>query len=240
MIASLNQEINREEADYKRALAAAPYHDDARVATQTAALVEKGHAILQIHRLARGDREHCAALLALFDPPPGARVLDAGCGVGRVADLMRQLRPDLEMVMLNISRAQLAMCSAGIERHEGSFEAIPLPDGSVDAAMYLYSLGHGRLSLALAEAARVIRRDGVLFIYDLTAEDSGALIDTLGYKAHRRDDVEDAAVAAGFSVSLVVEPEGTDLTAFHEILPPEHYAAIFAGVRPIAYRFERR
>jgi ubiquinone/menaquinone biosynthesis C-methylase UbiE len=224
MVSSINQKLSREEADYKRALEIAPYADDEDVGRRTAEIVGSGHGILQIHRLATDDETHVHELLAYFDPPPGARVLDAGCGVGRVAELMARERPDLEFVLLNISRAQLDMCPADFERVCGSFEDVPLPGGSVDAVMFLYSLGHGRLSLCLGEAARLLRSGGVLFVYDLTTGDSRTLIETLGYKAHARGDVESLADAAEFDLSFMAD----------------RYAEIFAGVRPILYRFIRR
>jgi SAM-dependent methyltransferase len=226
-----------ERADYERARSVAPYANDALVGRQTAALVAAGHRILQIHRLGATDNEHVSVLLEMFAPPPGARVLDAGCGVGRVAVLMREARPDLSFILLNVSAAQLALCPDGFERHRADFHAVPLSDDSVDAAMYLYSLGHGMLSECLAEAARVLRPAGILFVYDLTAADSSRLIVNLGYKAHARADVERAAVVAGFGDARIVEPTETDLSEFHRVVPADQCESLLAGVRPIAYRF---
>ena len=55
-----------------------------------------------------GEAVHCARLLELMSPKPGAVVLDAGCGFGAVAKHMAELRPDLRFHLLNLTDVQLA------------------------------------------------------------------------------------------------------------------------------------
>ena len=131
--------------DFERARAIAPYGDDARVGHVTRMLVSHGSGILQTHKLAATDRDHVAALLDRFAPPQGARVLDAGCGVGAVAEMMARIRSDLRFTLLNISGAQLEMAPAGMAKVRADIHALPFSAGRFDAVMFNYSLGHGLL-----------------------------------------------------------------------------------------------
>jgi SAM-dependent methyltransferase len=225
-------------SDHRLALSRAPYGNDEEVGRITASIISAGHSILQIHRMGESDDEHVAALLSIFNPKHGAMVLDAGCGVGEVARLMKIARPDLSFSLLNISATQLALCPEGMERIRADFHRIPADDESFDAVMFNYSLGHGLLAKSIAEARRVLKPGGVLFIYDLAADDSSRLIETLGYKAHPKRRVEVAAKFNGFRVDLSGTPT-TSIGAFMKFIDPTTYAEIFAGVTPAIYRFTR-
>jgi SAM-dependent methyltransferase len=227
-------------ADYQKAQRRAPYADETTVASVTAAIVAAGHSIFHIHKLADNDSDHVAELLSLFAPPQHALVLDAGCGVGRVAELMADLRPDLRFILLNVSGAQLALCSVGFDKRQADFHDTGLPDGSVGAVMFNYSLGHGLLVSALAEAARVLAPGGILFIYDLTAEDSATLIESLGYKAHPAREVVATAREFGFALDFAEILTETSVSDFSEIAPPSICAELARIARPVAYRFVRR
>jgi ubiquinone/menaquinone biosynthesis C-methylase UbiE len=100
--------------------------------------------------------------------PAGKDVVDVGCGGGAlVRDLARLgARP----IGIEISPEQLApaLAAAGDGRYlVGRAEELPLPDGSVDVAVFMRSLHHvpvaGMLP-ALREARRVLRRDGVVYV----------------------------------------------------------------------------
>lgn len=239
MSASLNQKISKEERDFKAALRRAPYGDDAEVGRMTAEIVGRGHSILQIHKLADNDHEHVDKLLALMEPAQNAVILDAGCGVGRVAGLMAECRADLDFILLNVSQSQLDLCPSQFRRVRADFHATGLPDANVDGVMFNYSLGHGLLPAALAEAHRVLRPEGVLFIYDLASEDSSRLIETLGYKAHSRARVEGVATDIGFRLDHAGIIEDTSLGDFADILDRETFSVVFDGVFPAVYRFTK-
>lgn len=214
---------------------AAPYGDDAEVGRITRDLVAAGHRLFQIHRLADTDAEHVAALLALADLPIGAAVLDAGCGVGSVAEMMASQRPDLSITLLNVSRAQLEMCPEGFPQIEASFHEVPVPAGSFDAVLFLYSLGHGRLHKALSEAARILRPGGVVFIYDLMTPAPERVASTLGYVPHSAGNVLEAAASCGLAVTSAAIPQ-TNVDEFLTVLPRASYDWVFAGVAPVYYR----
>ena len=93
--------------------------------------------------------------------PAGRVIVDVGCGDG---GLVRALaRRGARMTGVEVSEGQLARARAhppvADERYlEGSGQALPLPDDSADAVVFLQSLHHvpaEHMDAALAEAARV-------------------------------------------------------------------------------------
>ena len=212
------------------------YENDALVGDLTRSLMASGHRIFQIFRLGKSDAEHVAALLDLARFPQNALVLDAGSGIGAVAAEMAKQRPDLRFVLLNISSAQLALSPPHMQWCQAPMENIPFDDGTFDAVMVNYALGHADLERALAEFHRVLKPGGVLFIYDMTADDPACLLDTLSYRLHTHDAV--VSTADGFDVDDVRYVDG-DRSAMVGIAPPD-FDRIMEGVRPVAYRFVKR
>ncbi len=194
------------ERHHARALQVAPYGDDRLVRLLTRQLVAQGHVILQTHRLGVTDLDHVEALLDWFAPPAGASILDVGCGVGAVAAFMTECRPDLRFTLLNISGSQLELAPAGMTKVRADLHELPFDAGSFDAVMFNYSLGHGLLDRCLAEAARVLRSGGVLFIYDLATANHAYLVDHLGYRPHSEGEVLDAADRHGLGLDIVERP----------------------------------
>ena len=190
------------------------YENDAKVGELTQGLMAAGQRIFQIFQR-ESEAEHARFLLAEFAPRHGAMVLDVGCGVGEVARLMKEMRPDLNFILLNISATQLALCPPEFDRIHAGVESIPLPDQSVDAVMACYVLGHADKEKALAEMRRVLKPGGILFIYDVR----GGAMPELGYTAH---DWEGA------------EPDGLNTDAFDKLYPG--FAERHPAVRPVLVR----
>ena len=101
---------------------------------------------------------------------PGTRLLEVGCGVGAVLAVLGQEFPGVELFGVDVEPKQLAFArrhleQAGVEATlvEADALALPFDDGSFDAvvmANLLHLLPDPKL--ALAEARRVLRPDGLL------------------------------------------------------------------------------
>jgi ArsR family transcriptional regulator len=108
--------------------------------------------------------------LGLLDP--ALVVGDLGCGTGALAEALaphvaRVEAVDASPAMLAAARARLA----GVENvavREGTLEALPLADDSLDAAVLLLVLHHvPDPPAALAEVARVVRPGGRVVLGDM-------------------------------------------------------------------------
>jgi SAM-dependent methyltransferase len=95
----------------------------------------------------------------------GARVLDVGCGTGRLAGALVQVARvwgvDPESRMLEVARSNVPS-SVGLK--EGSAEALPFRDAWFDAVVFWLSLHLVDRSAAFAEALRVLVPGGRLAI----------------------------------------------------------------------------
>ena len=117
---------------------------------------------------------------------PLRRVLDLAAGTGKLTRQLTALGADVVAVEPGEDmRRVFAEALPGIELHAGSAEAIPLPDGSVDAVTVGQAFHWFRTADALAEMHRVLRPGGGF-----------ALL-------WNADDREDALLAA---IDAVVEP----------------------------------
>ncbi len=109
----------------------------------------------------------------------GRDILDVGCGEGELA--RRLARAGARVVGLDPLAAALehageAALSGPVVRYlEGSAQALPFPAASFDVVVFFNSLHHVptvSMDAALAEAARVLRANGVLYVQEPLAEGS--------------------------------------------------------------------
>lgn len=123
----------------------------------------------------RPRRKHTAVMREMLQLQD-AQVVDIGCGDGRLLRFLTRegaRATGIEPSPVQLKRARAAE-PAGDERYlEGRAEDLPLEDGTQDLAIFFNSLHHVPLpviGLAIKEAARVLRPDGLLFIMEPLAE----------------------------------------------------------------------
>lgn len=115
--------------------------------------------------------EVVAALL-----PGDLVVADLGCGTGDLAARLarhvgRVVGIDRSAAMLKAARRR-AEGLPNVELQRGDLEALPLEDGSCDAALLVLALGYvADPDAAVAEAARILRPGGVLAVADVVRHD---------------------------------------------------------------------
>ncbi len=110
-------------------------------------LIERMHQAIVFDRRIHVLAKHFAALI-----PENARVLDVGCGDGRLAKRISQLRPDVEIAGIEV----LVRPDCHIRATAFDGRTVPYADRSFDAAMLVDVLHHTEDPTALlAEAARV-------------------------------------------------------------------------------------
>ena len=96
---------------------------------------------------------------------PGRRVLDLAAGTGKLTRLLVPTGADVVAVEpVAAMRDQLVAAVPGVEVRDGTAEALPLPDASVDAVTVAQAFHWFEPGPALAEVARVLRPGGHLFL----------------------------------------------------------------------------
>ena len=110
-------------------------------------------------------------LLATLVPLAGQRIIELGCGAAQLARALVLRHPDSHITALEVDARQhaknLAAPQAGISFVAAGAQAVPAPDASFDLALMLKSLHHvpqPLMATALAEAARVLRPGGHLYV----------------------------------------------------------------------------
>lgn len=216
-----------------------PPVDVAAIDRETDAIIARGHRIFQTHKYAPDDAEHVAFLLRRLDPPPGALVLDAGCGIGEVPRLMSIARPDLRFILMNVSMHQLALCPVGeqfCQVLDDCHETL-LTTSSIDAVMFSSALCQMDTPVALAEAHRVLKPGGVLLVNDMVNEggDRAALEQAVAARVLSRAELLEQVAAAGFDIDHAQSPACYS-SHFDELAEEAGIGDLVAGIEPIIIR----
>ena len=104
------------------------------------------------------------------------RILDAGCGNGRYAALVKGQRPQAEVHAVDISAEMLRRVAPGILTREASIQDLPYADASFDLVYCVEALEHlPNPPAAVAEMVRVLAPGGRLVIIDKNLARQGAL-----------------------------------------------------------------
>jgi SAM-dependent methyltransferase len=164
-------------------------------------------------------------LLAGLVPLGGARIVELGCGAAALARALVQRFAGSQVTALEVDERQhaknLASPAAGITFLAGGAQAVPLPDSAFDLALMLKSLHHvprPLMAQALAEAARVLRPGGHLYVSEPVY--AGPLNDVIRLFNEERA-VREAAQAA--LDSALQGPAWTGQTDMH-FETPVHFA----------------
>ncbi len=190
----------------------------------------RGRKVLQIF-LAGDEATHVREMLAMMRPAHGASVLDAGCGIGEVARLMSDERPDLKFILLNNHGWQLEHCrdfnSVLADMHETG-----LPGASFDGVMVNYAIGYADKSRFLQEVRRLLKGDGFLFICDMIGD--SPILAELGYGDN--EDLVRLALEYGFRLQEEWRPSWT-LDSTRAAIQWEQAGDFANCVRPAVWRF---
>jgi ubiquinone/menaquinone biosynthesis C-methylase UbiE len=119
---------------------------------------------------------HVRLIQEYFGELAGKRVLDAGCGKGRFARILKESDERTEIWGLDISPEMLKFVPAGIRSAAGSMTALPFPDEAFDFVYATESLEHAvEIEKAVAELCRVLKPGGRIVIIDKNVEHFGKL-----------------------------------------------------------------
>ena len=106
----------------------------------------------------------------------GKHLLDAGCGKGRYAKLIKQLYPQAMITAMDVSAEMLRHVPQGIRTVQNSILNTPFDDGEFDAIICIEALEHAvQIEESIGELARILAPGGKLVIIDKNAEMLGAL-----------------------------------------------------------------
>ncbi len=202
-----------EDADLARSILARLPEDDQRLAAdrRTAARIaaERARAASESFRRHGADWDELraldiptapieAAILAALPSTPHARLLDIGCGTGRLLELVA---PHVAAATgVDASRDMLALARTRLAEHnlthcavrQADLYRLPFPDAAFDIVTLQMVLHYAEdPAAALAEAARVLKPEGRLILLDLAAHERADLLKRL---AHRWPGFDDAAL----------------------------------------------
>jgi SAM-dependent methyltransferase len=150
--------------------------------------------------------------------PPGAEVLDLAAGTGKLTRPL--LAAGLRVIAVEPVAEMRAALPADARALEGTAEAIPLTDGSVDAVTVGQAFHWFDGDAALDEIARVLRPDGLLaLLWNRRVDDdpvNQAIEELVGPFRHDVPAHRTGAWRAAFSRSTAFEP--LDEEVFEHVL----------------------
>lgn len=131
-------------------------------------------------------------------PPQARRVLDLGAGTGKLTRKLRERGLDVVAVEPSAGmREQLAAALPDVHLVDGSAEAIPLPDRSVDAVLVAQAWHWVDPDKGLPEVARVLVPGGRFGLVWNTRDERLDWVKRLGDTMHGDDDQRAPAPVAG-------------------------------------------
>ncbi len=168
---------------------------------------------------------HVRLILDFFGDLRERRVLDAGCGKGRFAKILKERYPTAEIWGLDVSAAMLRYVPKDIRTQQGWLTDLPFPDAHFDAVYATESLEHAvEIEAAVAEMCRVTRPGGRVVIIDKNIAKTGALATPPWEKWFDRREMERLLRRHCREVS-------SDLISYWEDVPPDGLFLAWKAVR---------
>lgn len=152
----------------------------------------------------RGRRRVLDAVLDQIDLPPGARLLDAGCGSGRQLDELAR-RGAASGVDLSDLAVAHARARGHPDVHRAAIEQLPFADATFDLITCLDVIEHTPDDrAALAELRRVTRPGGLLIVTVPAYQSLWSAHDVANrhFRRYRAASLRAVATGAGWSVLL--------------------------------------
>ncbi len=119
-------------------------------------------------------------LLSYLTLPPHAKILDLGCGTGRLLNRLAAQFPDCQGIGIDLSREMIRQARLTNLHHprlifiQGNATNLPCGRGQFDAVFNTVSFLHYRdPQLVFGEIQRVLRPHGYFYLADYTAQQSG-------------------------------------------------------------------
>ena len=170
---------------------------------------------------------------------PGHRVLDLGCGTATLTILIKQTRPDAEVIgldgdpkVLEIGRTKAAKARVEITLDHGMAFQLPYPDNSFErvlSSLVLHHLTGENKQRTFDEIHRVLRPGGELSVVDFGPPHS-AYARLLSPFIRRLEQAAD-------NVNGLL-PEMMRRAGFEQVEEPTHYTTIFGDLS--LYRARKR
>ncbi len=129
---------------------------------------------------------------------PNSVILDLGCGIGGVAELMLEIDNSLKFLCVSNSKFQVDyianLNNPSITSINAEFSSVPIPDNSVDCIMLNESIGYGDLDEIISECHRVLKKYGRVVIKNfLINEDDWGMVNDWGYAPHTLLEFQESA-----------------------------------------------
>jgi len=121
-----------------------------------------------------GAKSHRDALLETIGPVSGLDIVDVGCGEGDLARALAAL--GARVIGYDPFMSETAWTAHGSGSYrlvKASADALPMSNASADLVLFIFSLHHvpaAKLDAALAEARRVLRPSGRLYVAEPVPE----------------------------------------------------------------------
>ena len=164
-------------------------------AAETTAFCAHGLTVYEAALFDDDEGAHLARLNELIKPR--SVLVDMGTGCGTVPAALMAMNPGLLAYGVTNCAEQLRRLCPGVIPVAADFHATGLPDGIADTVTFLESFGYGNAPQLLAEAARLLRPGGELFVKDARAQLGKSRDADWGYTIYCLDTWADMLDAAG-------------------------------------------